>query len=48
MNSVKVLFDGAYWLREPGPNCEVVIAYQGAVASESIKAAGQIATTEEI
>jgi pyruvate dehydrogenase E1 component len=35
--------DGAYWLRKPGPNCEVVIAYQGAVASEAIKAAGQIA-----
>ncbi|MGB5871776.1 MAG: 1-deoxy-D-xylulose-5-phosphate synthase N-terminal domain-containing protein [Albidovulum sp.] len=34
--------DGAYWLRKPGPNCEVVIAYQGAVAPEAIKAAGQI------
>ncbi|AKS44891.1 pyruvate dehydrogenase E1 component [Octadecabacter temperatus] len=34
--------DGAYWLREPGPNCEVVIAYQGAVAPEAIKAAGTI------
>ena len=34
--------DGAYWLREPGPNCEVVIAYQGAVAPEAIKAAGII------
>lgn len=35
--------DGAYWLRKPGPNCEIVIAYQGAVAQEAIKAAGQIA-----
>ncbi|UWQ43799.1 transketolase (plasmid) [Leisingera aquaemixtae] len=35
--------DGAYWLRPPGPNCEVVIAYQGAVAPEAIKAAGMIA-----
>ncbi|MFD1159675.1 1-deoxy-D-xylulose-5-phosphate synthase N-terminal domain-containing protein [Roseovarius aestuarii] len=35
--------DGAYWLRKPGPNCEVVIAYQGAVAQEAIKAAGHIA-----
>jgi pyruvate dehydrogenase E1 component len=35
--------DGAYWLRKPGPNCEVVIAYQGAVAPEAIKAAGFIA-----
>jgi pyruvate dehydrogenase E1 component len=24
--------DGAYWLRKPGPNCEVVIAYQGSCA----------------
>lgn len=35
--------DGAYWMRKPGPNCEVVIAYQGAVAPEAIKAAGEIA-----
>lgn len=35
--------DGAYWLREPGPNCEVVIAYQGAVAPEAIAAAGKLA-----
>ena len=35
--------DGAYWLRPPGPNCEVVIAYQGAVADEAIAAAGMIA-----
>ena len=34
--------DGAYWLREPGPNCEVVIAYQGVIAPEAIKAAGII------
>lgn len=34
--------DGGYWLRRPGPNCEVVIAYQGAVAPEAIKAAGII------
>ncbi|MCE8522003.1 transketolase [Ruegeria pomeroyi] len=32
--------DGAYWLRKPGPNAEVVIAYQGAVAPEAIRAAG--------
>jgi pyruvate dehydrogenase E1 component len=35
--------DGAYWLREPGPNCEIVIAYQGVVAPEAIKAAGTLA-----
>lgn len=34
--------DGAYWLRKPGPNCDVVIAYQGAVAPEAIAAAGMI------
>lgn len=34
--------DGAYWLRKPGPNCEVVIAYQGAVADEAIAAAGMV------
>jgi pyruvate dehydrogenase E1 component len=34
--------DGAYWLRQPGPNCNVVIAYQGAVAPEAIAAAGII------
>ncbi len=35
--------DGAYWLRPPGPNCEVVIAYQGAVAPEAVRAAGAMA-----
>lgn len=35
--------NGAYWLREPGPNCEVVIAYAGAVAPEAIEAAGLLA-----
>ena len=35
--------DGAYWLRPPGPNAEVVIAYQGAVAPEAIRAAGALA-----
>ncbi len=34
---------GAYWLREPGPNCELVIAYQGVVAPEALKAAGLLA-----
>ena len=35
--------DGGYWMRRPGPNCEVVIAYQGAVAPEAIRAAGMLA-----
>lgn len=34
--------DGAYWLRKPGPNAEVVIAYTGAVAPEAIEATGFI------
>ncbi len=37
------IINGAYWLREPGPNCEVVIAYQGVVADQAIAAAGLIA-----
>jgi pyruvate dehydrogenase E1 component len=39
---VQGAIDGAYWLRQPGPNCSVVIAYQGAVADEAIAAAGLI------
>jgi pyruvate dehydrogenase E1 component len=38
------VIDGTYWMREPGPNCEIVIAYQGVVAPEAIKAAGRIGT----
>ena len=37
------VIDGAYWLREPGPNAEIVIAYQGCVGPEAIEAAGRIA-----
>ncbi|MBP7000203.1 transketolase [Amaricoccus sp.] len=37
------VIDGAYWLREPGPNCEVVLAYQGVLAAEAIAAAGMAA-----
>ena len=37
------IIDGAYWLREPGPNAQVVIAYTGAVAPEAIEAVGLIA-----
>ena len=36
------VIEGGYWLREPGPNCDVVIAYQGVVAPEAIAAAGMI------
>src|SRR5688572_32897053 len=34
---------GAYWLRKLGPNCQVVVAYTGAVAPEAIQAVGLIA-----
>ncbi len=37
------VIDGAYWLREPGPNAELVIACQGTVATEAIAAVGRIA-----
>ncbi len=36
------VIDGAYWWRQPGPNAEVVIIYQGCVAPEAIEAAGRI------
>jgi pyruvate dehydrogenase E1 component len=36
----KGITDGAYWLRKPGPNAEVVIVYTGAVAPEAIEAIG--------
>jgi len=39
----QAIVDGAYWLREPGPNCQVVVAYAGAVAPEAIQAVGLMA-----
>nr|WP_300998384.1 hypothetical protein [Hyphomonas sp.] len=36
------VIDGGYWLRKPGPNAEVIIAYQGVIAPEAIKAAARI------
>jgi len=38
----KGITEGAYWLRPPGPNCDLVIAYTGAVAPEAIEAVGFI------
>ncbi|MES2028715.1 MAG: transketolase [Pseudomonadota bacterium] len=32
--------DGAYWLRKPGANCDLVIAYSGTLAPEAIEATG--------
>jgi pyruvate dehydrogenase E1 component len=37
------IVDGAYWLRAPGPNCQLVVAYSGAVAPEAIQAVGLMA-----
>ncbi|MBV8427677.1 MAG: transketolase, partial [Hyphomicrobiales bacterium] len=37
------IIDGGYWLRRPGPNAQVIIAYTGAVAPEAIEAVGLIA-----
>src|SRR5262249_17691307 len=34
---------GGYWMRQPGPNCQVVVAYTGAVAPEAIEAVGLMA-----
>ena len=39
----QAIVDGAYWLREPGPNCQVVVAYSGAIAPEAIQATGLMA-----
>lgn len=36
------IIDGAYWLRRPGPNAQVVVAYTGAVAPEAIEAVGML------
>ncbi|MEO7053704.1 MAG: transketolase [Rhizomicrobium sp.] len=38
----QAIVDGAYWLREPGPNAEAVIAYTGALAPEAIAAIGRL------
>jgi pyruvate dehydrogenase E1 component len=37
------IVDGGYWLRPPGPNADVVVAFTGAVAPEAIAAVGLMA-----
>jgi pyruvate dehydrogenase E1 component len=37
------IVNGAYWLRKPGPNAQIVVAYSGAVAPEAIAATGLMA-----
>ena len=39
----QAIVDGGYWMRKPGPNCQVVVAYTGAVAPEAIQAIGLMA-----
>lgn len=36
------IIGGAYWLKKPTPECDVVIAYQGVLASEAIAAAARL------
>src|SRR5271169_3246853 len=40
---VQQIVDGAYWLRKPGPNAQVMVAFTGAVAPEAIAAVGLMA-----
>jgi pyruvate dehydrogenase E1 component len=37
------IIDGAYWLRPPGANAQVVVAFMGAIAPEAIEAVGLMA-----
>ena len=41
--SAQQIVDGAYWLRKPGPNAQVMVAFTGAVAPEAIAAIGLMA-----
>ncbi len=40
---VDAIIGGGYWMRKPGPNARVVVAYTGAVAPEAIEAVGLMA-----
>jgi pyruvate dehydrogenase E1 component len=37
------IVDGAYWMRKPGPNAQVIVVYTGAVAPEAVEAVGLMA-----
>ncbi|MCR5857967.1 transketolase [Mesorhizobium sp. J428] len=37
------IVNGGYWMRRPGPNAQVVVAYTGAIAPEAIAAVGLMA-----
>jgi pyruvate dehydrogenase E1 component len=34
------IINGGYWMREPGPNAQIVVAYTGVMAPEAIEAVG--------
>jgi pyruvate dehydrogenase E1 component len=36
------IINGGYWMRRPGPNAQVVVAYTGAVAPDAIEAVGLV------
>ena len=36
------IINGGYWMRKPGPNAQVIVAYTGAVAPEAIEATGMM------
>src|SRR5690606_9209165 len=37
------IVNGGYWMRRPGPNAQIVLAYTGAVAPEAVEAVGLLA-----
>ncbi|MBW6426168.1 transketolase [Rhizobium sp. XQZ8] len=37
------IVNGGYWMRKPGPNAQIVVAYTGVVAPEAIEAVGLMA-----
>ena len=39
------IIDGGYWLRKPGPACDLVLAYQGAVAPQVVRAVSDLSET---
>lgn len=37
------IINGAYWMKPPGPNAQIIVAYTGALAPEAIEAVGLMA-----
>jgi pyruvate dehydrogenase E1 component len=42
-NLARQIVEGGYWLRPPGPNPDLIVAYSGAIAPEAIEAVGLMA-----